>query len=395
MELATLEALQAAEGQRCLAEAMARGVTPQTALTVSTALRARYPVEIVAAAVTQALLRAHAVVKFGPDAARMYFTAEGLEQATRAPVAARHAARYPATSRIADRCCGIGGDLRALAATHDVLAVDQNPLVAAIAAANAEALGLAPRVTVRCADVTTLALAGYNAAFLDPARRMSGRRVFDVRQYQPPWSFIATLAARVGDVGVKVAPGIPHDLVPAHAEAEWVSVGGAVKEAVLWFGSLRTESVARRATLLPGSATLTDADAADTPPVGPPLRYLYEPDGAVIRAGLVAAVVTQVGGTLLDPTIAYVTSDTHMQTPFARVWEVVDVLPFNLKRVRTYLRAHGIGHVVVKKRGSPLDPEALIHDLRLSGPEHATLFLTQVAGVHTMLVARQIVGSER
>jgi len=389
MDLTTFHALRTAEGQRCLAEAVARDVSDATALTVSTALRPRYPADLVAAAITQALLRARATTKFGADAARMYFTAEGLEQATGAAVAMHHAARYPAASRIADLCCGIGGDLRALATAHDVLAVDRDPLTAAIAEANADALGIARHVTVRCADVTTLDLAGYNAAFLDPARRANGQRVFDVRHYQPPWSFIETLAARVGNVGVKVAPGIPHGLVPVNAEAEWVSVNGDVKEAALWFGGLRTGEIARRATLLPMGDTLADTrmDDAAHPPVGAPRRYLYEPDGAVIRAGLVGAVAAHVDGALLDPTIAYITSDGYVDTPFAHAWAITDVMPFNLKRLRAFLKARGIGGAIIKKRGSPLDPDALTRDLRLIGPARATLFLTHIAGVHSVIVA--------
>jgi len=193
----------------------------------------------------------------------------------------------------------------------------------------------------------------------------------------------------VGNVGVKVAPGIPHGLVPVNAEAEWVSVNGDVKEAALWFGGLRAGDIARRATLLPMGDTLADTrmDDAAPPPVGAPRRYLYEPDGAVIRAGLVGAVAAHVDGTLLDPTIAYITSDGYVDTPFAHAWAITEVMPFNLKRLRASLKARGIGGAIIKKRGSPLDPDALARDLRLVGPARATLFLTHIAGVHSVIVA--------
>jgi len=336
---------------------------------------------------TQVRLRERARAKFGDDAARLYFTQAGLEQATNGTVAAHHAARYHARQRIADLCCGIGGDLRALATSHDVLAVDRDPLAVAIATANMRALGLADDVTFHCADVTTVDLTGYDAVYLDPARRTAERRVFNVAEYQPPWSFIAALVGRIGNVGVKVAPGIPHHLVPPNAQAEWVSLDGNVKEAALWFGALRTEGVARRATLLPSGATLTDT-TREPPPVAPPRRYLYEPDGAVIRAHLVAEIATRLNGALLDPTIAYFTSDMLTATPFARAYMIEAAMPFNLKRVRAYLRERGIGRVIVKKRGSPLTPEALIADLRLAGDAHRILFLTKVGGRHTVLIGR-------
>ncbi|MCA1666383.1 MAG: class I SAM-dependent methyltransferase [Thermomicrobia bacterium] len=385
----TFNALLDTDGQRLLAEIAARGLTEANTLALATELRRRYPAPLVAAAMTQVRLRARAYTKFGDDAARMYFTQAGLEQATSGIVATHHAARYRAARRIADLCCGIGGDLRALVDGHDVLAVDRDPLTAAVAAANLRALGLASRVIVRCDDVTTVDFMGYDAAFLDPARRAAGRRIFNVADYQPPWSFIASLVGRVGNVGIKVAPGIPHDLVPPDTEAEWVSRDGDVKEAALWFGALRTAGVARRATLLPSGATLT-ATTREPPPLSSPRRYLFEPDGAVIRAHLVAEVAAQINGALLDPTIAYITSDTLTPTPFARAYIIEDAMPFSLKRLRAYLRERAIGHVVIKKRGSPLTPETLLNDLRLAGDNHCILFLTKVSGKHTVLIGSAV-----
>ncbi|HEY7907259.1 MAG TPA: class I SAM-dependent methyltransferase [Thermomicrobiales bacterium] len=387
MDLETFHALRADEGQRLLTAITARGLTEANTLALATELRHHYPAPLVAAAMTQVRLRARACTKFGADAGRMYFTQAGLEQATGALVAAHHAARYGTATRIADLCCGIGGDLRALAAEHCVVAIDRDPLTAAIAAANVEALALSDHVSVLYDDVTTVDLTGYDAVFLDPSRRTAERRIFNVADYQPPWSFIGALVARVGNVGVKVAPGIPHTLIPPDAEAEWVSLDGDVKEAALWFGALRDGATARRATLLPSGATLTASTTAP-PPVASPRRYLYEPDGAVIRAHLVAEVAALLDGALLDPTIAYVTSDTLTATPFARPFRIDAAMPFNLKRLRAALRERGIGHVVIKKRGSPLTPESLQHDLHLSGNGTCTLFLTKVAGTHTVLISQ-------
>jgi SAM-dependent methyltransferase len=387
MDLATFDALRADEGRRLLAAITARGLTEANTLALATELRQHYPAPLVAAAMTQVRLRVRARIKFGADADRMYFTQAGLEQATSGLVAAYHATRYAAVTRIADLCCGIGGDVRALAGGHQVTAIDRDPLTAAIAAANVEALGLSNCVSVLCDDVTTFDLTGYDAAFLDPSRRTAERRIFNVADYQPPWLFIGDLVRRVGTVGVKVAPGIPHALIPPDAEAEWVSRDGDVKEAALWFGALRDGATERRATLLPAGATLTESETAP-PPVTPPRRYLYEPDGAVIRAHLVAEVAALLDGALLDPTIAYVTSDALITTPFARPYRIDAAMPFNLKRLRATLRERGIGHVIIKKRGSPLAPESLQRDLRLAGDATCTLFLTKVAGKHTVLIGQ-------
>ncbi len=390
MDEAGLRELLAPEGQRLLDR-----LAPQTrtdSLALAAELRRDHPPDLVAAALTQRRLRERAIAKFGSLAARMYFTPAGLEQATTARVAALRADRFTRAGvrTVADLCCGVGGDLLALAAAGiTVTGVDRSPLTCAIAAANARAAGVAELVTIRQADVVELAagdgLRGFDAAFCDPARRGERGRVFDPAGYEPPFSFLLDLASRVRQVGVKVAPGIPRDLAPAGAEAEWVSDGGEVKEAALWFGDLATAR--RRATLLPARVTLTDAGAGD-PPTGPVGRYLYEPDGAVIRAGLIGEVAARVQARLIDPTIAYLSADQLVATPFATAYEVQDVMPFSLKRLRAALRDRGVGRLTVKKRGSAITPEALRKQLRLSGPAEATIVLTRVAGAPTVLFAR-------
>jgi SAM-dependent methyltransferase len=331
-------------------------------------------------------------VKFGPNADRMFFTPEGLEQATRPAVAARHAARFAGAGvgSVADLCCGIGGDLQQLAGAVDrVLGVDRDPVTVAVAQANVDASGQGARVEIRCDDVTAVDLAGWDGVFIDPSRRRSGgRRTFDPRGYSPSYDVVLGLAARVPATGAKLAPGVPHEVLPADAEAEWVSDGGDVVECALWFGPLAS-GVRRRATLLPSGATLA-ADVFTPGEVGPVRRYLYEPDGAVIRAGLVAEAAALVDGNLVDPTIAYVTAEALVATPFMTAYEITDVLPFGLKRLRALLRSRGVGRLTVKKRGSAITPESLRQQLRLSGPEEATIVLTRVAGAATVLLVQRI-----
>ncbi len=383
--------LQTPPGARLLAEVTDRGVDDEALLGTLSAVRARFPEPLVAAAVTQVRLRRRAVPKFGADAAAMFFTPDGMEQATRASVAAHRARRYAESGadRVLDLCCGIGGDLIALGrAGLAVHGVDRDELTVEVARANAAVLGLAGPAEVECADVTAVDLSGWPAAFCDPGRRSGGRRVFNPRNYSPPFGFLHRLAAAIPRSGAKVAPGIPHEQVPPGAEAEWVSDGGEVKEAALWFGPLATTT--RRATVLPAGATLVDRRLG-RPPTGAPGRYLYEPDGAVVRAHLVAEVAELVSGRLIDPTIAYVAADEHVDSPFARAYEVGAVLPFSRKRLQAVLRADGIGRVTVKKRGSAVDVEALRRGLRLDGSgREATVVLTRVAGAPTALVCTPV-----
>jgi hypothetical protein len=209
--------------------------------------------------------------------------------------------------------------------------------------------------------------------------------VFDVEGWSPSWDFVTGLLARPSVV--KVAPGIPHEQLPHGVEAEWVSDEGDVKEAALWSPQLAT--VRRRATVIRGDglASLTDEDdpGGGVRPVG---RCLYEPDGAVIRAGLVTAVAAGVNGGLVDEHIAYVTSDDAFRTPFARSYEVLEELPYKEKHLKAALRSRGVGRLTIKKRGVDVVPDDLRKRLSLHGEQDATIVMTRVAGKGTCLLVR-------
>jgi len=439
VDLTVFRELLAPAGRRLL-RAATEAYDPKDAVALATRLRRDHPAELVAAALSQAELRRRAAAKFGPDAAVMYFTRDGLEQATTAPVAAHRARRlvsggaFPATAHslgaaddrvrtVVDLCCGIGGDLLALArAGLDATGVDRDPLTAAIARANLDALGLS--ATVEVADVETYDRGRFDAAVADPARRNARGRTFSPEDYSPPWSFV--LDVLTGDACVKTAPGIPHALVPDEVEAEWVGDRGEVKEAALWSGRFRT-GVRRRATVLvpggtdaepapeagaqagggpgaesrtsvdahdqgadrsevtgagpagsgPTAVTITDADDPGEVPVREPGAYLYEPDGAVIRAGLVTAVAALLEGGMPHPQIAYVTSDRLVPTPLATAYRVLEVFPYDLKLLRKALRARRVGTLTVKKRGLDVDPEAVRRRLLGKGDGTATLVCTR------------------
>lgn len=392
MEIETLDWLRTADGAKLLAAAAQAWVDhPGDPVRVAGVVRRLEPdAEKAAAATTQAQLRTRAVAKLGEAAHLMFFTPDALEQATRTRVADHRAARLAAAipgGSVIDLGCGIGGDLMAFARAGLVAGgVDLDPVRVAMARANLEALGLPGAAQV--GDATTIDPRAFDAAFADPARRGGRGRVFDVEGWTPPWPWVLDLLARRSLV--KVAPGIGHDLVPAGVEAEWVSDGGDVKEAVLWSPDLSTTD--RRATVIGahGLATLTDEDSPADGEAGTEVRevgaYLYEPDGAVIRAGLVTAVAAGVGGGLVDPHIAYVTSDASFRTPFARGYRVVEHLPYREKQLRAALHERGIGRLTIKKRGVQVVPDELRKRLALRGDDEATLVLTRVAGQGTALL---------
>ncbi|MEI7769362.1 MAG: methyltransferase domain-containing protein [Chloroflexales bacterium] len=387
MNLDTLAWLQSPPGHALLADLAGREIVDADVLGELTRLRRSHPPEQASAAVELALLRRRAAAKF-PAAARMFFTREALEQASAAPVAAHRAGRLSAYAQVADLCCGAGGDALALAAAGaQVIAVDRDELRLALAAANAAALGLSARISCERRDLLAEAPPAAGAVFCDPGRRAGGRRRFHVEEYEPPLAHLRSWRADTPALAVKLSPGVDlAELPEGGTEIEFVSLNGELKEAVLWCGPLA--QTRRRASLLrtgdDGQAhTYTLASDLPTSPASfilPPASFLYEPDPAVIRAGLVADLAGQIGAAQIDPQIAYLTSAGHTPTPLARAWPITSWQPFGLKRLRASLRELGAGPVTVKKRGSPLDTDALARQLSGAGPRPLVVVLTQHLG---------------
>ena len=363
--------------------------------TVSELRNAGHPPARVAAVLSQAKLRTKAAAKFGDFATRMLFTQAGLEQATRLQVAARHAGRFRSAGihRVADLGCGIGGDAMAMAALGlTVTAVDVDEITAAIAAYN-----LAPFPTAEVVNATaqSVDLAAVDGVYLDPARRTAGHsntnRITNPDDYSPSLDFAFDVARRM-PTGIKLGPGLDRDLIPSQVEAQWVSVDGHVVELGLWSGVLARSGILRSALVLSGgqSAELHASADSDDEPIGDLGAYLYEPDGAVIRARLIGDLARSLNARMVSDGIAYLTADTVTSTPFATGFRVLETLPFHEKELKRALRERDIGTLEIKKRGVDVDPATLRIRLSLRGSQSATIVLTRVAGRHTALLVERV-----
>ena len=366
------------QGREILARVAAmRGDAPGPELAAAEALRREYPASLAAAAMAQHELRLAARAKFG-RAMEMLFTRDGYEQSSSEMIARHRAGRFGGTRRVADLCCGIGGDLIALASAPGsgaaVLAVDRDETHARLALHNAGVYGVADRVRICVADVRDVSLAGIDAVFIDPARR-AGTHRFRAGVSEPPLDWCLALAERVPAVCVKAAPGLPAELIPPGWEAEFIADGRDLKEAVLWSPALATGP--RRATVLPAADTLVAQPGAPVP-VGEPGEYLLDPSPAVTRAGLVEDLARMLGARKIDPRIAFLATDREAETPFARTLRVVDSAPWNEKRFAARLRELGVGAADIRRRGLAGDVDQIRRRLRLTGPHRATVVLTRV-----------------
>ena len=372
-----VRALLSPAGRQAVAAAELLDLSP--AARVRSAEAVRVHGDLGPLALEQALLRQRARAKH-PRGAELWWTGPALEQASSYDLA-RHRARL-FDRPVLDLCCSVGGDLLAL--PDGSVGVDLDEARLLLAQANAQVLGR--DVALVRADVTALRLPPGADVVVDPARRAGARRVFDPRAYSPPLDLVLGWRTAVRSLVVKVAPGVDHEALPDDLEVEVVSLRGDVKEAVLLAGAVRTGS-RRTATLLPAGDVLVDAPVP-APAVRPPGAWLLEPDGAVVRAHLVAQLADAVGGWLLDGTIAYVSADERVATPYGRWFEVLEVLPFGLKPLRERLRAHDAGPLVVKKRGTAVEPDQLRRQLKLTGSREVTVVLTRAAGRQVAMVVR-------
>lgn len=357
-----------------------------TSLAAATALRKDFDPELAAAALAQENLRRRAVTKFGDAARELFFTPDGLEQATRPEVARWRAERLVTAGvrRVMDLGCGLGTDALAMASAGlDVVAVDSDETTAVLAGAN-----LRGRATVRHADATTVDPED-RTVFCDPARRTGAGRSWQVADFSPPWDFVTGLLERPAGACLKLGPGLPHRLIPARTLTEWVSHRGDLVEACLWTPGLAPDA-GRAALLLPGRDRLRVDPEAPQPPTGSPARFLHEPDPGVLAAGALPTLAAATGARRLHPEIAYLTTDEPVHSPFWTSFEVRDSAPWREKDLRRWVRDQAIGTLEIKKRGIEIDPAALRRRLRPAGPNRATIVITPTLTSARVLIVERL-----
>ena len=355
------------------------------------------------ALVALAQLRLRARAKF-PKANDLYFISEALEQATAWPVALRRAEwmhRNLPPGPLLDLGCGIGGDMLALSQFRPVIAYEIDPLRASFAQANAEVAGCADQVDVRNEDWILAMLEGRLpdaiGAFADPARRRQGVRVFSLNEMVPPLDRFLTLQQIIPALGVKVMPGVVDNEIPPNCGVEFTGHDGSCKEAVLWFGPLAQHR--RWATIqVENQWHEIVSNSEKSPPIGSIQAgdFVHEPHPAVIRAGALTELCTQLEAHLIEPQIAYVASSVARSHPLVQSFRVLEVHRFSLKQLNRRIQSLGIGNLELKKRGFPTAPENLRARLKLqTGGRSAVLLILRRDAGHAMILAERLTASNR
>ncbi|WP_155925162.1 class I SAM-dependent methyltransferase [Mycolicibacterium sp. CBMA 234] len=350
-------------GQGALAEVAARPLTEANRVSDIAWARSRFG-DRAAILVETVLLRRRAVVKLAELGAvdTWLFTDEAVQQATAGAVAL-HRARRLAGRVVHDATCSVGTELAALRDSASLLiGSDLDEVRLAMAQHN-----VGDRAQLCRADALR-PVTRDAVVVVDPARRSSGRRTFDPRDYAPPLDELLQVY-RDRDLVVKCAPGVDFGQLADlgfSSEVQITSLAGSVREACLWSPGLTESGVTRRATVLDKSGRvaeeLTDADPDDCP-AAPAGRWIVDPDGAVVRAGLVRHYAARHGLWQLDPAIAYLSGD---ELPSGtRGFEVIEQIAYNEKRLRQALSAHDASAVEILVRGVDVDPDALRSKLKL------------------------------
>jgi hypothetical protein len=360
--------LRSDAGVRALHEVAEYRLTDSTLIADIASARRRFG-DRAAILVETTRLRRRAAAKFTHPSGWL-FTDVALQQATAEPVAV-HRARRLSGATVHDATCSIGSELAPLRNSAGyVIGSDIDPVRLAMARHNVAEVDLCRADALRPVSRDAVVL-------LDPARRSAGRRRFDPRDYTPALDSVFDVY-RGRDFVVKCAPGIDFDqlnLLGFRGEIEVTSLAGTVREACLWSAGLAAPGVGRRATLLDHADEITDAEPDDCL-VAPAGRWIIEPDGAVIRAGLVRHYAARHGLWQLDPDIAYLSGDRLPDG--VRGFEVLEELVYRERRLRQALSARDVGAAEILVRGVDVDPDALRPRLRLRGSQRVAVVVTRL-----------------
>lgn len=305
--------------------------------------------------------------------------------------------------QVLDLCCGIGVDAAAIAGSFkSVLAIDLDPVRSWMCGLNAGVLAAGGTVDCRVADLIEDPPPDGCVFHLDPSRRaQSGSRRRGLGEMSPDIGFIRSLAERGCRGLVKLAPGVdPEDLEvdgDSLGSLEYISEHGRMTQAVLTIGDGTHGSAHPVATMIDPSGMHTLAPAGGINPDGSQRiaercgRFIYSVDPAVERARLMGRLADDVGGSVLaHPGAGLLTSDESIESPWITGFEVIEELPWSVKRARAVLRALGAGIVEVKTRGRVIEPDDVQRSLRGKGDRPLVVFVQRLGDRLACIVCERV-----
>ncbi len=350
-------------------------------------ITAKYPTFPVREILTQMRLRKKASQKFShPE--NLLFTEKGIQQSSSKCLSEYHAVKFSKYKSIADICCGIGSDLQNLSENKElVFAVDLDNTTLEFAKWNNRDKSNIVYINGKAQDFDK----DVEAVFIDPDRREGSKRIIEPEDYSPSISEIFKMLEKYPNMAIKLSPVINYKSLNINRKHtfEFVSEKGELKEILLCFGELATENIFRKAVLLPENLSINDLEI-DEISVSKIKKFLFEPDAAIIRSGLVKQLGYKFGYNLIDKNLALLTSDNSNQNRFVKTYKVIDVFNYNLKILKRYLKDKNIGILEIKTRGFSQTVEEFRKKLKLRGNKKATMFILKMNEIHKIIFTESI-----
>jgi SAM-dependent methyltransferase len=323
-------------------------------------------------------------IKRIPEAEQLVFTEKGVMQSSSTVLGKYHAMLFADYSSVADLCCGCGIDLMHLAKDKaKVIAVDLDQDSLLSAEFNCRTVGC-NQVEFRQIPAEEFA-EDVDAVFADPDRRPDAKRRNSPESISPPLSSLLDIQKRITNMAIKLSPILDYQTLalPDPATLQFVSEEGTLKEILLCLGELALPQVKRIAVQLPSG--LTFAETGNSVSVQGIKQYLYEPDPAVIRAGLVQDLGAELDCTLIDSYLALLSADQYIENPWVKAFRVKEIMPYNKKQLQRYLTENNIGDLVIKPRGFPEETEDFKKKLKLKGNKKALMFILRMGDKHRIV----------
>lgn len=315
-------------------------------------------------------------------AKKMLLTQRGLQQATDQWIAQHKAERFRRVGAFVDVGCGVGGDLAGIGrAVKSARAAERSEALSIFAEYNTAVHGTSASLVCREAEDSDIA--GCDAWHVDPDRRVAAKRTTRIEASEPSLETLERWRELTPSFAAKLAPAaVLDDRWQAECELEWISRGGECRQQVAWSGALARDPGMRRATRVSGSSARPTLDTTtfvgqgetEAARASTPGEWIYEPDPAVLAAGLTGAIandnaLSQIGA------VAYLTGDRPVSQPLLTPFRVVEVLPLDRRKLHAWLCERSIGSLEIKVRGVRLDPAALQRELRTTGEESIVLLI--------------------
>jgi hypothetical protein len=299
-----------------------------------------------------------------PKFSKPVFTStDGLRFAT-PEVVGRYRAGRLKCGVLADISCGIGGQAVCFAKEcNSVYAIDIDGERLECARRNAELYDV-DNITFIEADALSpqvvKQVAGADIIFSDPARPAEE----DVRQTDSLRPGIPKVLEAYRDVtdsfAFEAPPQMPPERIDFDCEREYMSVDGKLNRLTLYFGPLkrceRSAVVLKRDMyyMLRSGVSIP----AGIPEVDDILPYAFEPDPAVVKAGLLGELAAELninmGLVKIDARRSLLTSLSNIDSPFFKNrYRVLDKVTFDCNKINRSLKEHSIGKALIRFKVLP------------------------------------------